>query len=378
MGKIEPKYWANNRMHTNIDTFLHHNNISNHLNLNDVYMINYMDTIGLCRNEYEHDEYELHSNQISFLKNEIKRIIENYKKVLINANEEFNADYESITEMIDSFLKADIKVFIHSFDCCVNDFLKFKYPNDYGRLIVANSPITLIKNYAGAFDGRHIKRNKKLLFLNYNRKINRDEIICYLNRKNELFNSENFISYHNNHSIESYKYYRFYKNYAIEKSIDFDFLKTLKLQPEEIDIHAQNETQNRAQELHCMSKFNIICEPYFGFSDDSLDFAPYHHAISRKTTYPLLHRNVIFVHEHNNLLSNTLKNLGFQLFFDNIEDFMNNMSDEYYYSKEVQTKMDINEKLIKEYSGMGLHRDTDLPKYREALIHELSDFFIKK
>jgi len=365
-------------MRTNIQIFLQHNNLTNHLNMDDVYLINYMDTIGLCRDEFEHDGYELHSNQRTFLKNDIKRIAQNYRKVLINANEEFNADYESITEMIDSFVKEGVKVFIHSFDCCVNEFLKFKYPNEYGKLVIANTPITLIKNYAGAFNGSNIERSKKLLFLNYNRKINRDEIICYLNKKNELFKSENFISYHNHHTLDDYKYYRFYKKYAIEKDIDFDFLKTLKLQPEQIDIHAQNETQNRAQELHCMSKFNILCEPYFGLSDGSTDFAPYHHTISRKTTYPLLYRNVIFVHEHNNLLSNELKNLGFQLFFDNIEDFMNNMSDEYYYSEEVQAKMDINEKLIREYSGMGLHKDTDLPKYREALINELSDFFIEK
>jgi hypothetical protein len=362
---------------TNIEYFLERNNLLKDLNLNNIYVIDYLSIITLCHADFEHDAYELHLNQRSYLKNLIKHIAQNYKKVLINADEEFNYDYEVISQIIDSLLKDGIKIFIHSFDCCVNDFLKHKYPNEYGKLIIANTPITLIKNYTGIFRNTGIERNKKLLFLNYNRKINRDEIICYLNKKNELFNDDNFISYHNNHTIDEHKYYRMYKKYAFEKNIDFDFLKDLKLQPEEIDVHQQNITQIRAQELHCMSKFNILCEPYFGLSDGSTDFAPYYHTISRKTIYPLLYRNVIFVHENNNLLSNTLKDLGFELFFDNIEDFMNNMTDEYYYSEKVQAKMNINENLIKEYSGMKIDINIHVPKWKQSLINELSKFFIE-
>ncbi len=358
--------------------FLERNHLENYLNFDDVYIVNYLDTIGLCRSEFSHDAYELHSNQRHYLNNTINHIIQNYKKVLVHASEEFNYDFESISEIIDRCVKAGLKVFIQSFNCCVNDFLKVKYPNEYGKTIIANSPATLIKNYAGAFRNNNIERTKKLLFLNYNRKINRDEIICYLNRKNELFNPENFISYHNHHSIQTHQYYRHYKKYAIENGIDFDFLENLKLSPELVDVHAQNETQNRAQELHSMSKFNILCEPYFGLSDGSTDYAEYHHTLSRKSIYPLLYRNVIFVHENNNLLSTTLKNLGFELFFDNIEDFMNNMTDEYYYSSEVQKKMDINENLIKEYSGMNIRYDVDIPKWKQIMINEFSDFFIEK
>jgi hypothetical protein len=53
------------------------------------------------------------------------------------------------------------------------------------------------------------------------------------------------------------------------------------------------------------------------------------------------------------------------LFFDNIEDFKNNMTDEFYYSDETQRKLTHNNTLLKK---LGL-------SYEKTLKDEMTNFF---
>jgi hypothetical protein len=361
-----------NNLENHFDIFIPNLNISEIDTLKDVYVVhgdrirNISHRIGTL-NAYTMDEYSKKE-----LANGVAELTQTYKKIVLFCPEEFGYEYESISYFVELCLQYNVKLFIYSFNCGVNEFLKIKYPNEYSKNILANSPATLLQLASSQVNEWNGIKTKKLVFLNYNRKINRDLIITYLKNYNELFNSDNIISYHNHYTFDSNSYKSMYSNYAQLNGIDFDYLDSLSIVPEEVDIHKQNEAQNKAQWLHCHSKFNIICEPFFGLSDNPSEYEYYNHTLSRKVIYPILYNNVIFVHEHSPILSKILKEIGFELFFDNIDDFMNNMTDEYYYSDEVQTKLNNNRKLLETYSGSG-NKNTAL--YRKKLTEEVIGFF---
>jgi hypothetical protein len=353
------------------EIFGNSNKISNNpqlreiLNNNDIYVIDgYM--IKCMSNRIDDENpYELSIDRKSIIEDNLKKITDRYKKIIYFESEELAYDYESVSYFIDLCMESDVKLFVYSFNCNINDFLKVKYPNKYPTQILANTAATLIQNCNGLPPNLIRTKNKKLLFLNYNRKINRDLIITYFKNWNELHNPENIISYHNNYTFNSNVYKSMYKDYAEKNGIDFNFLDSLVLKPEEVDVHNQGAAQQKAQLLHYESKFNIICEPFFGLSDNPNEYEYYNHTLSRKVVYPILYNNVIFVHEHSPILSKTLKNLGFELFFDNIEDFKNNMTDEFYYSDETQRKLTHNNTLLKK---LGL-------SYEKTLKDEMTNFF---
>lgn len=329
------------------------NNIQevSYLQLKDVYVINFLH-LSCLSPKFGDDITFLDNHTKENIKEFLNNLKTNYSDLLLFCPEEFNYNFGSVKYFINTSLEFGFKLFIQSFNSNVNEFLKIKFPTEYGKQILANSAKTLLFNPSPLdinYDVSNIKRDLKLLFLNFNRKINRDWIICYLNKKNELFNDSNFISYLNHHTFPEEKYYNLYNDYASKNDINFEWLKSLKLMPQEVDVHSQVITQTNAQTLHLRSKFNIIAEPFFGLSDDENDFEYYNHTLSRKTVYPIYYRNVIYVHGHNTILRDTLKELGFETFFDNLEDFMHNMTDEFYYSKETQNKLDNNQKLIYEY-----------------------------
>lgn len=335
------------------------------LNDSDIYVIDGYMIKSMSYRIDDETPYEVSIERKSIIKDNLKQITDRYKKIIYFESEELAYDYESVSYFIDLCMESDVKLFIHSFNCSINDFLKVKYPNEYPTRIIANTATTLIQNSGGLPSHLTRPKNKKLLFLNYNRKINRDLIITYLKNWNELHNPNNIISYHNNYTFNSNVYKTMYKDYAEKNGIDFNYLDSLVLQPEEVDVHNQNDAQQKAQLLHIESKFNIICEPFFGLSDNPNEYEYYNHTLSRKVVYPIIYDNVIFVHEHSPILSNTLKNLGFELFFDNIEDFRNNMTDEFYYSVETQQKLNHNKTLLKKLGSV----------YKETLTDEINNFF---
>ena len=310
--------------------------------------------------------------------NEIKK---SYNNIIINSPEEFNFIIGVTEFVIDTALNLGFKIFINSFNSNINDFLKIKYPKEYeNKLIAANPSATLCKLDSAPITGwqnSEYKKDINLLFLNYNRKINRDLIITLLKNNNQLFNPNNFISYHNNHTFNENLYYTIYNDFAIKNNIDFEYLKTLKLEPEYVDVHQQNDAQKKAQILHVRTKFNIICEPFFGLSDDPNSFEYFNHTLSRKTIYPILYRNVIYVHGYNDVFKNTLKEMGFELFFDNFDEFISNMNDDFYYSNDTQKKLDNNQKLMELMTGLYLNQRTGAPN-NILLKKHICDLFEQK
>lgn len=267
----------------------------------------------------------------------------NYKLLIILFQEDFFYN-KNVHNIIDYCIKIDLPLFVFSKNPTLSNFFKYKFDN---KKLYSVSPQMLFLNSGQILQKiNNTKKTIKLLFLNWNRKPNRDYIILKLKNKNELFNKDNYISFHNKHPLNSDKKYGPLESKFIEEmGIDIDFLKNFKLEPELVDVHNQPETQNKAIELYSLSKFNIICEAFFGYNNDINSYDYYNYIFTNKTILPLVYRNVFFVHEYNTLLSTTLKNIGFELFFDNLDDFLNNMDEEYLNLNSTIDKLNHNQSL---------------------------------
>lgn len=264
-----------------------------------------------------------------------------YKILVILFWEEFFYD-GNINDIINYSLKINLPLFIFSKNPVLDKFLKITYNSD--KLFSVSPDMLFLNTDDLAFYEDSKIKNNKLLFLNYNRKVNRDYIICKLKEKNELFNNENYISFHN-YDPRNEKYNLLHNEYNIENNIDTEYLKNLKIIPNKIKVDSQFTTQRDSFDLYSRSKFNIICEPFFGYSKDKNSFNYYNHLITKKTILPLLFKNVFFIHEYNSLLSDCLKEIGFEMFFNNLDDFLNNMNDDYLELESTKNKLFNNQNL---------------------------------
>lgn len=288
---------------------------------------------------------------INFNNSLLSEIKQKYKILCLYFHEEFDYNYK-IKTLIQKCIDLKLNLYIFTKNPSGNLFLNSKYKNfsniffnEFDKSFITN--LNLNKLYDAS------DKNIKLLFLYYNRKPNRDYVICKLFKENELYQKNNYISFHNYIPVRydlrylgSDDYETHYKSYAIENDIDFDFLRDLKLIPKEINVHNQVETQSDSFYLYSKSKFNIICEPLFGYGNDVNDYSYYDDLLTNKTILPILYKNVFFLHGHNNNFSNELKKIGIRMFFDNIDDFLKNMNDEYYYSNDVQETLEHNQKVL--------------------------------
>lgn len=308
--------------------YLIHSSYQHNIIYEDAYCVDIIDLLSLS-----FDDRLLHLN---YFKKE-------YKILVILFWEEFFYD-SNINYIINYSLKIELPLFFFSKNPVLDKFLKKRYNSD--RLFsISPDMLFLNTDQLVSYEDSKIK-NIKLLFLNYNRKVNRDYIICKLKEKNELIENENYISFHN-HDTCNEKYNLLHNDYNIENNIDTEYLKNLKIIPNKINLHNQLTTQQNSFELYSRSKFNIICEPFFGYSKAKNSFNYYNHLITKKTILPLLFKNVFFIHEYNSLLSDCLKEIGFEMFFNNLDDFLNNMNDDYLELESTKNKLFNNQNLAK-------------------------------
>jgi len=281
----------------------------------------------------------------------LKYIKNEYNLFVLVFPEEFIYDTQT-NKIIDKCLKIKLKLLIYSLNPVLEDFIKLKYPHES---IFVNDSHSLFNNTSLISKNNFNNETKsiKLLFLNYNRKANRDFIISKLNEVGELNDELNYISFHNKYQFNNTPYENFYMEYINETNIDINFLNNFKLIPKKINIDNQEETQLESYDLYSKSKFNIICEPFFGYYKNNNSYDYYNHIITKKTILPLLYKNVFFIHEYNSLLSETLNKLGFHIFFNNLNDFLNNMNDDYLSLQDTIDKLNYNEKLVIELLESG-------------------------
>jgi hypothetical protein len=277
------------------------------------------------------------------LDDEFNYIKNQYKLFILHFSEEFIYDEKTIT-IIDKCIEIKLKLLIYSLNPVLEHFIKLKYPSE---IIYTNDSYTLFNDSSLKHNLIILNKSIKLLFLNYNRRANRDFIILKLKKIKELDNQFNYISFHNKFKFNNKPYEDFYLTYVDDYNIDINFLNNFQLIPnKKVDIDNQAETQIESYELYSKSKFNIICEPFFGYYTDINSYEYYSHIITKKTILPLLYKNVFFIYEYNNLLSFSLIKLGFKLFFDNLDHFLNNMNDDYLLLESTIEKLNHNQELV--------------------------------
>jgi hypothetical protein len=263
----------------------------------------------------------------------IKYVTDNYKLLLIHYWEEFIYD-DFICKILNLSVKYNLHIYIFSLNPILNKFIK-------NKLCISNihcNSSKMLFIYGTDVPMDVYRKDINLLFLNYNRKINRDNVICKLYNRNLLYDDKNYISYHNYFTIQKEIYYKMYEKYSKTHKIDLNFLETLKLNTNEFDVHNQHKNMSEVNKLHDKTKFNIICEPFVGIDLKESIYDTYNYFLSRKTTYPLAYKNVFYIHEDGNLLTEELKNIGFKMFFNTFDEFIENINNEFYYK---QTTIDI-------------------------------------
>lgn len=287
----------------------------------------------------------------------------NYKTIIVSTLEHIRIHY--YYEFIEYCIANNKKLIFDTFTFGYEDILKEKYNSD----LIIYRPIELnilkVMDLIDIHKGKIISDKTKLLkFCSYNRNLGKDYIIWQLYKRNLLYNSNNNITYHNHLSNFSDKSLNslaagrgFYSNYDLQYAgdIDFEFLKDLYVVPESEKFEVgseQTRQRDRLVEMHSESMFNIILEASYALTPNVSD--PNYNFISMytKTIFPLYFKNVFHIMPGQYKLATTLKEMGFELFFDSDDEFFNNLNEEFYYREDTQFKLNHNRnQIIKIYNN---------------------------
>lgn len=287
----------------------------------------------------------------------------NYKTIIVSTLEHIRVDY--YYEFIEYCIANNKKLIFDTFTFGYEDILKEKYDSD----LIVYRPIELnilkVINLIDIHKNKIISNKTKLLkFCAYNRNLGKDYIIWELYKRDILYRENNNITYHNHMYNQLDKSLSGLKkgcgSYSEDEleyttHIDFEFLKDLYIIPdtEKFEVGSEQIRQrDRLVEMHSESMFNIIMEASYAFTSDVSD--PKYNFISMytKTIFPLFFKNVFHIMPGQYKLANTLKNLGFKLFFESDDEFFDNINEEFYYRKDTQSKLDHNRnQLIKIYNS---------------------------
>jgi hypothetical protein len=199
------------------------------------------------------------------------------------------------------------------------------------------------------------KRKYLLKFFSYNRSPHRDYVFDFL-IKNKLIEGNN-VSFHN-HPFEELsdeldlksasQTYCFDEVENLIKDIDFKTLNNLRIIPksESFNIQSQREQTKKNFDASSDSYFEIISEAQMPLSNDPTNSLHYTYSITRRTLTPILFGNVFHIMPNSKLFEDELTNAGFQLFFKDNDDFLNNLNEEFYFKPETQNKINHNYNLL--------------------------------
>jgi hypothetical protein len=225
-----------------------------------------------------------------------------------------------------------------------------------------NSIETLLYHHLQAYDSlinksiNFLQKRKYLLkFFSYNRSPHRDYVFDFL-IKNKLIEGNN-LSFHN-YPFEILKdelnlksvnqSYCFDEADDLIKDIDFKTLNNLRIIPESesFNIQEQGEQTKKNFDASTNSYFEIISEAQMPISNDPLNSLHYTYSITRRTLTPILFGNVFQIMPNSKLFEDELTSVGFQLFFKDNEDFLNNLNEDFYFKSETQYKIKHNFNLL--------------------------------
>jgi hypothetical protein len=201
-----------------------------------------------------------------------------------------------------------------------------------------------------------LKERKYLLKLfSHTRNPQRDYVFDFL-IKNKLIEGNN-LSFHN-HPFKTLsdeldlksinQSYCFDEADELLKNIDFKSLNNLKIIPSSENFNIENQTIQVEKNFDASSNsyFEIISEAQMPMSKDPTNSLYYTYSITRRTSAPILFGSVFHIMPDSKLFENELTNAGFELFFKDDDDFLNNLNEEFYFKPETQYKIKHNYDLL--------------------------------
>ena len=199
------------------------------------------------------------------------------------------------------------------------------------------------------------KRKYLLKFFSHTRNPQRDYVFDFL-IKNKLIEGNN-LSFHNypfeilqdELDLKSVNQsYCFNEVDELLKNVDFKSLNNLRIIPssESFNIQEQREQTKKNFDASSNSYFEIISEAQMPFSNDPTNSLHYTYSITRRTSVPMLFGSVFHIMPNSKLFEAELINAGFQLFFKDDIDFLNNLNEEFYFKSETQNKIKHNFNLL--------------------------------
>jgi len=199
------------------------------------------------------------------------------------------------------------------------------------------------------------KRQYLLKFFSFNRNPQRDYVFDFL-IKNNLIEGNN-LSFHNypfeqlNDELDlkdANLSYSFDEVNEFLKDVDMKRLNNLRIIPssESFNIQEQGEQTKKNFDASYDSYFEIISEAQMPISNDPLNSLHYTYSITRRTLTPILFGNVFHIMPNSKSFEDELTSVGFQLFFKDDEDFLNNLNEDFYFKEETQFKIKHNHRLL--------------------------------
>lgn len=265
----------------------------------------------------------------------------------------------------------DKLIIFQTFSTGIKHFLDRKIPNNK---IIVNTVENLLywffQNNNGVVHNFDISKKRKFLLkhFSYNRNPQRDYITDFL-LKNNLVENNN-ISFHNHPDNkarlrEKNIAYACVESENILKNVDMEKLETLKIIPdtENFNIENQNLQINKILEANTNSYFEILSEAQTPMSDDPENCYYYTYSTTARTLNPILYGNVFHIMTDSKLYETELKKIGFQLFFENNDDFINSLSEQFYFDRITQFKLLNNFEVLRSINSKNIKR----PFYIEKL-----------
>jgi hypothetical protein len=113
-----------NQIFGNSKQFSNNTQIKELLNEDEIYII---DGNLIKQFSYRIDDetpYKVSINNKTIIRDNLKKITDTYKKIMYFESEELAYDYESVSYFFDLCMEYGVKLFVYSFNCNINEFLK--------------------------------------------------------------------------------------------------------------------------------------------------------------------------------------------------------------------------------------------------------------
>lgn len=300
------------------------------------------------------------NTSLTFLKDNFDEIIESANLIIFNFQENIPKE---ILFVIEDLVNKNVKFYILTFSLTLKNYFDKKYPNhkvEFPNIYASNnyhytpSHFELMLNPEG-------DRIYDLMYFHASRKPFRDKTTRFL-IDNNLVNDKNIISIRYNTHLDDMGTFLLYEDYHQENTfldIQYDeFENYFNVHPTQQDVLPWNDQRYQDAKLyesHVNSKFNIITEACYPYENSEHEILRNISSVSKRTIFPILFKNVFHIYPKNKPLETWLIENGFKLFFENDNDFLNNLKSEYYYRNDVQEKLEHNAKLMRSFFIQGIY-----------------------